>query len=65
MDTVRKPAHLVKVGEVLADSLDHLELVIETSDSWDGGIMLSVFDLETNERHNWFYAAHDNVDVLA
>lgn len=61
---VRKQAHLLKVGDVFSE-LGHMTLILEIADSWDGGIMLSVFNLETCERDDWFFAAFDELDVLA
>jgi hypothetical protein len=64
MEFVRKHAHLLKVGEVF-NEVGELTLILGTADSWDGGIMLDVLNLETKERYDWFFAAFDELDVLA
>ncbi len=63
MDTVRKPVHLVRIGDVV---LKHTRLlcVLETLGSWDGGIMLRVFDLDTGSLSNEFFTAFDELNVL-
>lgn len=63
MDTVRKHAHLVKTGEVLFE-LPYIWCVLESLDSWDGGTVFHVLDLETGEVSDQFYAAFDELDVL-
>lgn len=64
MKFVRKHAHLVKVGEVFNET-GRMTLVLDSADSWDGGIMLNVLNLETSECFDWFFAAFDELDVLA
>lgn len=64
MQTVRKDACHVKVGEVIVE-LDFLWCVLEAGDSWDGGIAFRVLDLMDGTLSHQFFAAFDYIDVLA
>lgn len=54
----------MKASDVVVES-NWLWCVLETLDSWDDGIMLHVLDLETGMLSNEFFAAFDELKVLA
>jgi len=58
----RKHAASVVVGEVI-DELGP-NLVLDEDMSWDGGVMLTLLDLQTGEQRPTFFASFDEVDVI-
>lgn len=58
----RKHAASVVVGEVI-DELGP-NLVLDEDTSWDGGVMLTLLDLQTGEQRPTFFASFDEVDVI-
>lgn len=58
----RKHAASVVVGEVI-DELGP-NLVLDEDMSWDGGVMLTLLDLQTGEQRPTFFASFDKVDVI-
>jgi hypothetical protein len=58
----RKHAASVVVGEVI-DELGP-NLVLDEDASWDGGVMLTLLDLQTGEQRPTFFASFDEVDVI-
>ncbi len=58
----RKYAAEVHCGDVL-DELGP-KLVVDTADSWDGGVMLTWLDLHSGEKDTSFFSPWDHVDEL-
>ncbi len=62
METKRKHASLVEVGEVVVEP-GYIWLVVATGISFDGGQCLRSFNLADGTMAHEFFAAYDLVDV--
>lgn len=58
----RKHATSVVVGDVIDEH--GLQLVLAEDVSWDGGVVLTLFDLLSGEERHSFFASFDQVDVI-